>query len=397
VPAAANGSKWAEPALGRPSLMNMRFLLLILPGLFLFAESSFGASLAVESASFGRTKGGQEVSIFTLQNENGVRAKVITYGAIIYSLELPDRNGILVNVTANRETLADYEARSACFGAVVGRFANRIANASFSLDEKKFSITPNAGKHHIHGGAKGFDKVVWTARVIRNPDSVAVQMEYTSMDGEEGYPGTVKCGILYELNNKNEWKMQYSATSDKATPVNLSNHAYWNLAGAYSGNVLRQELTVNAEQYLLADEALIPTGEFASVEGTPVDFRQPHKIGERIGKITDKQFGGGYDHCMVIKKSKPGELAFAAKLEEPASGRTMEVWTTEPGVQIFSANFGPGAFEGPNGYAYPRHLGLCLETQHFPDSPNKANFPSTILRPGQAFSSTTIHKFGLDQ
>jgi aldose 1-epimerase len=377
--------------------MSIRLHLLILPGLLLFAESCLGASLSVESASFGRTKGGQEVSIYTLQNENGVRAKVITYGAIIYSLELPDKTGKLVNVTANRETLADYEARNACFGAVVGRFANRIANASFSLDGKKFSITPNAGKHHIHGGSKGFDKVVWTARAIRSPDSVAVQMEYTSVDGEEGYPGTLKCVVLYELNNKNEWKMQYSATSDKATPVNLSNHAYWNLAGAYSGNVLQHELTVNAEQYLLADEALIPTGEFASVEGTPVDFRQSHKIGERIGKITDKQFGGGYDHCMVIKKTKPGELAFAAKLKEPVSGRTMEVWTTEPGVQIFSANFGPGAFEGPGGYAYPRHLGLCLETQHFPDSPNKTNFPSTILRPGQAFNSTTIHKFGLGQ
>ena len=377
-------------------VMNKLLCWLGITGLLLFALDTMGASLGIESASFGRTKDGQEVSIYTLQNENGVRAKVITYGAIIYSLEIPDKTGKLVNVTANRETLADYEARSACFGAVVGRFANRIANARFSLDGKEYPITRNAGKHHIHGGSKGFDKVVWTARAVRGPDSVAVQMEYTSMDGEEGYPGTVKCGILYELNNKNEWKMQYSAASDKATPINLSNHAYWNLAGAYSGNVLLHELTVNAEQYLLADEALIPTGEFASVDGTPVDFRQPHKIGERIGKITEKQFGGGYDHCMVIKHAKPGELVLAAKLKDPESGRTMEVWTTEPGVQIFSANFGPGAFEGPGDYAYPRHLGLCLETQHFPDSPNKANFPSTILRPGQAFGSTTIHKFGVE-
>jgi aldose 1-epimerase len=377
--------------------MDTRFLRLSLPGLLLFVGSSLAASPNIESASFGRTRGGQEVTIYTLQNENGVRAKVITYGAIIYSLEVPDKTGKMVNVTANRETLADYEAKSACFGAVVGRFANRIANARFSLDGKEFAITRNAGKHHIHGGSKGFDKVVWTARAIRGPDSVAVKMEYTSLDGEEGYPGTLKCGILYELNNKNEWKMHYTAESDKPTPVNLSNHAYWNLAGAYSGDVLQQELTVNSEQYLLADEALIPTGEYASVEGTPVDFRQAHKIGERMAKITEKQFGGGYDHCMVIKQNKPGELALAAKLADPQSGRTMEVWTTEPGVQIFSANFGPGAFEGPGGYGYPRHLGLCLETQHFPDSPNKANFPSTILRPGQVFSSTTIHKFGSDR
>jgi aldose 1-epimerase len=377
--------------------MNEPLGLLGITGLLLVTCNSMAVSSNIESASFGRTKGGQEVSIYTLQNENGVRAKVITYGAIIYSLEIPDKTGKLVNVTANRETLADYEAKSACFGAIVGRFANRIANARFSIDGKEFPITRNAGKHHIHGGNKGFDKVVWTARAIRGPDYVAVNMEYTSVDGEEGYPGTLKCSILYELNNKNEWKMQYSATSDKLTPINLSNHAYWNLAGAYSGNVLQHELTVNSEQYLLADEALIPTGDLASVEGTPVDFRQPHKIGERIGKITEKQFGGGYDHCMVIKKARPGELVLAAKLKDPESGRTMEVWTTEPGVQIFSANFGPGAFEGPSGYDYPRHLGLCLETQHFPDSPNKANFPSTILRPGQIFSSTTIHKFGLER
>ena len=374
--------------------MKKRFLQLGLASLLLQTVCSRGASLGIENASFGRTRAGQEVSIYTLQNENGMRAKVITYGAIIYSLELPDKSGKLINVTANRETLADYEAKSACFGAVVGRFANRIANAKFSLDGKEFPIARNAGKHHIHGGNKGFDKVVWTARAVRGPDFVGVQMEYTSVDGEEGYPGTLKCGVLYELNNKNEWKIQYSAESDKATPLNLSNHAYWNLAGAYSGNVLQHELIVNADQYLLTDEALIPTGEFASVEGTPVDFRQPHKVGERIGKITEKQFGGGYDHCMVIKRSKPGELALAAKLKDPASGRTMEVWTTEPGVQIFSANFGPGAFEGPGGYNYPRHLGLCLETQHYPDSPNKANFPSTILRPGQIFKSTTILKFG---
>jgi aldose 1-epimerase len=278
----------------------------------------------------------------------------------------------------------------------VGRYANRIANARFPLDGKEVSVTRNAGKHHIHGGNKGFDKVVWKAVEVRGPGHVGVKLNYTAKDGEEGFPGKLNCEILYQLNDKNEWRMEYSATTDKPTVVNLSNHAYWNLAGAYSGDVLGHELTVNADRYLLADDALIPTGQFAVVEGTPVDFRQPRRVGERIGQITEKQFGGGYDHCLVLRRSEPGSLVFAARLKDPVSGRTMEVWTTEPGVQIFSANFGPGAFEGPGGYSYPRHLGLCLETQHYPDSPNKPQFPDTTLRPGQIFKSTTIHKFSVE-
>jgi aldose 1-epimerase len=367
---------------------------MVLPLLLCGAGRVDGVSPGVHETAFGRARSGEEVSMFTLQNRNAVTVKVINYGAIIYSFEVPDGKGGLVNLTANCETLADYERRSPCFGAVVGRYANRISNARFTLDGTEYSITRNAGKNHIHGGNKGFDKVVWKGQAVQGSDFVGVRLEYVSKDGEEGYPGKLECVICYELNDKNEWKMQYSATTDKPTHLNLSNHAYWNLAGAYSGDVLGHELMVNASQYLKADEALIPTGDLVPVDGTPLDFRQPHRIGERMKQITEKQFGGGYDHCMVLSHAKPGDLVLAARVKDPASGRTMEVWTTEPGVQIFTANFGPGAFDGPRGYAYPRHLGVCLETQHYPDSPNKPGFPSTILRPGQQFNSTTIHKFG---
>jgi aldose 1-epimerase len=376
--------------------MNKALLLLSLPGLLLFGCTVSSASLTLEGKSFGRTKSGEEVTLFTLQNSNGIRVKVMTYGAIIYSVEVPDKVGKLSNVTANRETLADYEAKSPCFGAVVGRYANRIANARFILDGKEVSITRNAGKNHIHGGNKGFDKVLWKAHEYRGSDYVAVKLNYTAKDGEEGFPGKLECEILYQLNDKNEWRMEYSATTDKPTVVNLSNHAYWNLAGAYSGDVLGHELSVNADRYLLADDALIPTGQYADVAGTPVDFRKPRRVGERIGQISEKQFGGGYDHCLVVRRAEAGSLVLAARLRDPVSGRSMEVWTTEPGVQIFSANFGPGAYEGPGGYDYPRHLGLCLETQHYPDSPNKPQFPDTTLRPGQTFKSTTIHRFSVE-
>lgn len=350
---------------------------------------------SIEKTAFGHTHDGQAVDLYTLKNPKGTTVKVITYGAIIYSVEVPDRQGRVTNITANCASVADYEQRSPCFGALLGRYANRIAGGRFTLDGHEYSLPLNGGPNHIHGGPKGFDKQVWNAEPVQVADLVGLKLSYTSKDGENGYPGTVKCTVLYELNSRNEWKMDYTATTDKPTPINLSNHAYWNLAGAYSGPVLDQVLTVNADKYLRADATLIPTGEQVPVEETPLDFRAPHKIGQRIGEIKEKQFNGGYDHCLVVNHKSPGDLALAAKLEDPGSGRTMEVFTTEPGVQIFSANFGPGAFFGPHGYDYPRNLGLCLECQHYPDSPNKPTFPSTILRPGQIYHATTIHKFGI--
>jgi aldose 1-epimerase len=353
------------------------------------------SNMSIEKSPFGTTKDGRAVEIYTLRNAQGVTAKVLTYGAIIYSLEVPDKEGKLTNVTANLDTLADYEARSPCFGAVVGRYANRIAKGRFSLGGKTYSLAVNNGPNHLHGGIKGFNKCVWTAQPMQEKDAVALSLSYTSQDGEEGYPGTLRCTVRYQLNNQNEWKMEYTATTDKPTPVNLSNHAYWNLGGALSGTILDHVLTLNADKYLPADEGLIPIGQLAPVEGTPLDFRNPHAVGERIGQIREKQFGGGYDHCLVINRQRSGELAKCATLKDPKSGRTMEVWTTEPGVQIFSANF--GGLSGPHGYTYPKYLGLCLETQHFPDSPNQPQFPSTILQPGQTFHSVTLHKFGIEK
>jgi aldose 1-epimerase len=354
-------------------------------------------NFSIAKSPFGTTREGEAVELYTLRNANGITAKVITFGAIIYSLEVPDKAGHFANVNANCASLSDYENRSPCFGALIGRYANRIAHGEFELEGRRVSLPRNAGPHHIHGGVRGFNKRVWTAETVRGSDFVGLRLTYLSKDGEEGYPGNLNCTVVYELNNQNEWKMDYTARTDKETVVNLSNHSYWNLDGAQSGTVLDHVLTVNADKYLLADDALIPTGEIVSVEGTPVDFRQRHRIGERMGQIKEKQFGGGYDHCLVLNHAKLGDLVFCAKLADPRSGRTMEVSTTEPGVQIFTANFQTGAFSGPGGYAYPRHLGLCLETQHFPDSPNKPQFPSTILRPGETYHTVTIHKFGLEK
>ena len=366
----------------------------ILPGLLLATACATAAqSPSITKVPFGTAADGQSVELYTLKNAHGLTAKVMTYGAIIYSFEVPDARGTLTNITLNRETLADYEKRSPCFGALLGRYANRISGAKFPLDGQTVAVTRNAGPNHIHGGARGFDKRVWQAEPVVRKDSVALRLTYTSGDGEEGYPGTLTCTVIYELNDQNAWKMDYTARTDKATPVNLSNHAYWNLAGAQSGTVLDQVLTVKADKYLLVDQQLIPTGETAPVEGTPLDFRAPHAIGERIGQIKEKQFNGGYDHCLVVNHAKPGDLAFCAKLKDPHSGRTMEVFTTQPGVQLYSANFPSGAFQGVNGYSYPSHAGFCLETQHYPDSPNHPNFPSTVLKPGETYHETTIHKF----
>ena len=355
------------------------------------------SSLSAIMTPFGATRDGEAVELYTLKNANGITAKVMTYGAIIYSLEVPDRSGRFTNVTVNRETLADYEKKSACFGALLGRYANRIGQARFTIDGREYSLPRNNGRHHIHGGAKGFDKRVWKAEPVQGKDSVAVKLTYVSKDGEEGYPGTLACAVLYELNNSNEWKMEYTAATDKPTVVNLSNHAYWNLAGAQSGTMLDQVLTLNADQFVAVDDALIPTGQLLPVEGTPLDFRQPHRIGERMDQITERQFNGGYDHCFVLKHQNPGDLAFCARIKDPQSGRTMEVFTTQPGVQLYSANFASGAFEGPNGYSYPSHMGICFETQHFPDSPNKPSFPSTLLRPDETYHVTTVHRFGVEK
>jgi aldose 1-epimerase len=382
---------WRKIGPVKPVLCACLLLSVCLP-LTPAAQAAAGVASRISSAEFGVTRAGEPVELWTLRNRNGLTAQVLTYGAIIYSLEVPDRNGRFTNIVLNCGTLADYELRSPCFGAVVGRYANRIGGASFTLDGHKFQLPANAGPNNLHGGPRGFDKQVWHAAPSQGKDFVALTLSYTSVDGESGYPGTLRCTVRYELSDRNEWRMEYSATTDKPTPVNLSNHAYWNLAGAQSGDVLKQLLTVKADAYLAADQTLIPTGEVRPVAGTPLDFRQPHAIGQRIGLITGPQFGGGYDHCLVLQH-QPGKLSFCARLTDPASGRVMEVFTTQPAVQLFSANFPSGAFHGPRGYPYPAHPGFCLETEHYPDSPNHPQFPSTILRPGQTYHELTIHRF----
>ena len=358
------------------------------------ASAKHDSPMSIERANFGKTQQGEAVEIYTLKNANGLTAKVLTYGAVLYALEVPDKDGHLTNITANCASLADYETKSPCFGALLGRYANRIARGQFALDGRQVKVSLNAGPNHIHGGFRGFHKRVWDAAPVQSDDSVGLKLTYTSKDGEEGYPGNLVCTVLYELNNKNEWKMDYTARTDKPTVINLSNHSYWNLAGAQSGTILDHVLTVNADEYLLADGALIPTGKIVPVDGTPMDFRKPHRVGERMSQIKERQFGGGYDHCLVVNHRSPNDLVFCARLHDPQSGRTMEVFTTQPGVQIFSANF--SSFPGPGGYVYPRHLGLCLETEHFPDSPNEPGFPSTELRPGETYRQTTIHRFTVE-
>jgi len=357
-----------------------------------FVGVSRGADAAapdVTAALFGRTQTGENVTIYTLTNAHGLRARVMEYGAILVSLEVPDRDGTPADVVLGFDTLESYLKGHPLFGSTVGRYANRIANASFKLDGVEHRLTRNAGKNHIHGGGdKRFDKVVWKGNPFRRDNEVGLRLWHRSADGEEGFPGTLDCFVTYTLTNDNELKIDYEATTDKPTIVNLTNHSYFNLAGAGNGDVLDHELTIHARWYTPAGEGLIPTGEIHTVTGTPLDFRQPRKIGARIAALTETR---GYDHNYVLDSSY-GALVPAARAYEPVSGRVMEAHTTEPGMQLYTAN-GMRGIEGKAGKTYNRHAGFCFETQHFPDSPNKPHFPSTVLRPGQQFHSTTIFQF----
>ncbi len=370
-------------------------LCMLLVGSMIFSTSPGQTSpkstgiLDVRQESFGRTPDGHEVTIYQLTNANGLHASVIDYGAILVSLEVPDRNGKLADITLGFDDLDSYIKRNPLFGATVGRYANRIANAKFTLDGVEYELTANAGKNHIHGGRKKrFDKVMWKGHSFRNDQEVGVQFGYLSKDGEEGFAGNLDCTVTYALTNNNELKINYEGTTDKPTIVNLTNHSYFNLAGAGNGDILGHEVMINASFYTPADKALIPTGEIHSVKGTALDFTQPQTIGARIDALTQTR---GYDHNYVLNGSL-GSLALAACVYEPKSGRVMEVYTTEPGMQFYTAN-GMRAIKGKRGKIYERHYGFCLETQHFPDSPNKPHFPSVVLRPGEKYDTTTVFKF----
>lgn len=349
-------------------------------------------NMSIDKSEFGKTEAGEVVDKYTLKNGKGITVEVLSFGGVIYSFQVPDKEGKTVNVSANYETIAEYEKYRPFFGSLIGRYGNRIAKGKFTLDGTEYTLPTNNGENALHGGLKGFDQKIWKVAPFRTARSVGLRMTYTSVDGEEGYPGTLKCTVVYELTNDNSWKMDYSASTDKKTVVNLTNHTFWNLSGDFSGNILDHEMMLNADHFLPTDTGLIPTGELAKVEGTPLDFRTTHRVGERISQVEGAHFAGGYDHCFVLNQKRPGALGLCAKMKDPQSGRVMEVYTNEPGVQFYSGNFLDGS-TGAFGMKYGKHAALCLETQHFPNSPNEPKFPSTVLEPGKVYRQTTIHKF----
>jgi aldose 1-epimerase len=341
----------------------------------------------VEESLFGITPEGDSVMLYTFENDQNYVVKITNFGGIITEIHTPDRNGEFGNIVLGFDNLDQYLAGHPNFGALIGRYANRIADARFTLDGVTYHLNANDGDNTLHGGLIGFDDVIWNPEVILDDDRAALRLTYVSEDGEEGFPGTLTTHVTYELI-ENQLYITYEAVTDKPTPVNLTNHSYFNLAG--EGTILDHVLYINASRYTPVDSELIPTGEIAPVEGTPFDFRKPHVIGARIDEVP-----GGYDHNFVLDK-EDSEMTLAAKVMDPKTGRSLEVMTTEPGVQFYTGNFLDGSLSSGD-FVFVKHAGLCLETQHFPDSPNQPNFPSTILRPGETYSTQTIFRFGVEE
>jgi aldose 1-epimerase len=353
-------------------------------GAFAGPTNKFG----FEQAIFGKMPDGTQVDLYTLTNSSGMMCKITTYGGILCELHVPDRKGKLADVVLGQDEFQTYLSGSACSGALIGRVANRIASGRFKLDGHIYTLAKNNGPNHLHGGIKGFDKVVWHAEPQVRADKVSLRLTYTSRDGEEGYPGTLKAVVTYTLSDKNELRLDYEATTDKATPVNLSNHTYWNLAG--QGEILDHVLTVAANNYTPVDTLLIPTGKISPVKGTPLDFTSATVIGSRFGQVTNETLHG-YDHNLVLNGGGK-RLAFAARLLDPKSGRALEVWTDQPGVQLYTGNHLAGT-KGKRNTIYHAYAGVCLETQNFPDFVNRPNFPSGILRPGRTYRRSTVFRF----
>ena len=372
----------------------------------LFAASACGAKDNAKSSTmtpseisrvpFGVAPDGKPVEAFTLVNASGMEVRAMTYGAIILSIRVPDAKGVTGDVVLGYDSLAGYVRSSPYFGAVVGRYGNRIAKGRFTLSGKSYTLAVNNGPNALHGGLRGFDKAVWAAEPVRTDSGVGVVFTLVSPDGDEGYPGTLTARVTYTLPNaRNELVIDYEGTADQATPLNITNHSYFNLAGA--GDILGHVLTLNADSLTPVDTTLIPTGAITPVAGTPFDFRTPTAIGARIdAKDAQIKNGGGYDHNFVLNRGAPG-LVHAARVTEPTTGRTLDVSTTEPGVQFYSGNFLDGTLTGKGGRVYQHRNGFCLETQHYPDSPNHANFPSTILQPGSTYRSRTVFAFGVNK
>ncbi|CAM3213711.1 galactose mutarotase [Corallococcus sp. ZKHCc1 1396] len=351
----------------------------------------------MEQSSFGTAPGGQPVDVYTLTNRQGMEARVTNYGGILLSLRVPDRDGRFDDVVLGYDSLADYVAESPYFGALVGRYGNRIARGRFTLDGRQYTLATNNGVNHLHGGLKGFDKVVWTAAPFEDDQGMGLVLTYVSPDGEEGYPGTLTARVTYTLTADNALVFDYHATTDQPTPVNLTQHSYFNLAGDGRRDILDHVVTFNADRFVPMDGTSIPLGQLRDVTGTPFDFRRSTAIGARIQQDDEQlRHGIGYDHCMVLDKGgQPGALTLAAHVLEPTTGRVMEVHTTEPGMQFYSGNLLDGTLKGKGGAVYHRRFGFALETQHLPDSPNQPAFPTTILRPGEQYRSRTLYRFSV--
>ena len=342
---------------------------------------------------------GKKASLYTLVNAKGMAMTVTDYGAIVVSLTAPDRNGKMADIVLGYDSLAKYVKDTPYFGCVVGRYGNRIANGKFKLDGKEYTLAtnnvPGGIPCHLHGGIKGYDKVLWASKEMKKDGAVGLKLNYLSKDGEEGYPGNLNITVTYWLTDNNVFRVEYLATTDKATPVNLTQHSYFNLAGEGSGDILGHKLMLKASKYTPVDKGLIPAGSILPVAGTPFDFTTPHAIGERVNADNEQiKFGGGYDHNWVLD-NQSGKMALAGELSEVKSGRKMEIWTKEPGIQFYCGNFLDGKLIGKSGKAYNYRNGLCLETQHYPDGPNQPNFPSTILKPGKKYQTATEYRFSV--
>ena len=342
---------------------------------------------------FGTTRDGRAVELYTLSNSNGLRARIASYGGTLVSLEVPDRSGVCADIVLGFDTLAPYLGTHPYFGSLIGRYANRIRRGIFDLNGTRYALPCNDGLNHLHGGVHGFHTVLWTAQTAHTADGTQLVLRHRSAAGHEGYPGNLEVEVRYTLTDANELRLDYRATSDAPTIVNLTNHAYFNLAGA--GTILGHELQLFANRFLPVDETLIPTGELRNVQGTPFDFTSAHAIGERIAAADPQlQNAGGYDHNWVLDE-RNSTCGLAAQVREPVSGRSMTVYTTQPGIQLYSGNFLDGTLRGKQDVAYAKHAGFCLETQHFPDSPNEPAFPSTLLVPGSESRETTVYRFGV--
>lgn len=363
------------------------------------ATTKEGVASVKSTREWDKLPDGRPVAAYELSLRSGLKATVIDWGATLVSMEVPDKAGARADVVLGFDKVEPYTGASPYMGSTVGRYANRIALGKFTLDGREYTLKVNNPPNSLHGGIAGFDKQFWTtsgpeAHTDENGSSARITFTYSSKDGEEGFPGNVTCSVTYTLTDKNELRMDYEATTDKPTPINLTNHAYWNLAGATSGvTILNHLLQVHAANYTPTDDTFIPTGAIAPVEGTPVDFREFHAIGERIAEIPGTP--GGYDHNFAVD-GEPGTLRHAATVKDPGSGRVMEVWTTEPGLQFYTGNFLDGTLTGKGGTVYAKNMAFCLEAQKFPDSPNKSNFPTSIVRPGETYTQTTVHKFSTE-